>query len=743
MSIYPPGGISQYMLCITNPRGLRPRGFVIIHSLLPPLCASSLLCKNTTMIALFLQKRKRIIVGVLICISVCMTAAFFLARDGEKRFAALTSDIMYDRNGSPLSITANNKGLYAYPVETLNPDFVRLLIMKEDRFFYYHPGVNPFSTLRALLHYVRYGDAGGASTITQQLAKNILGTEGERTFKNKLKETLYAISLEIYTNKDEVLLMYANTVSLGNQVQGFEAGSRAYFDKSFQDTTVSEHVALLATLANPAKRNPWREENSAYARALYTHLKLPESYVAPRVTNAYTFQSPSIFEVSSLGIACTDSCNTTLDATVNEDLRTILAQHIARERARGARNGAIVVINPQTEELIALVGSPDPTQETNGGKINMALEPRPIGSTVKPFIYLKGFMEGLRPYSRVDDREYKYPIATGYALYPKNFDGQYHGEVTLHQALSNSLNVPSVKILEYIGLSHFYHFLGDTLSFTPLQPYDSYQYGIALGGLEMDLLTLTHYFTLFPRGGTLAPLITTRNGSTTRALPPQSHVRDLRTVADPKYIELVTAILSDRLTGVEQFGLKSSLNLTIPSYAVKTGTSRDFHDSWVVGYTPDFVVGVWLGNSENEPLMQVTGQSGAGTIWHDVMEYLKETPHYTGAQFTDTHITRIPLGNSLEWGLPGDEPNMHETLLLTDTLIVRPHHDDTFEFSDSVTIPLHASRSVQWAVNGTALDAGTEVAFHPSTPDTYELSAHDPESGRTEYITIRVITPSR
>ncbi len=695
------------------------------------------------MIVLFLQKRKRIIVGVLICISVCMTAAFFLARDAEKRFDALTSDIIYDRNGSPLSITANGKGLYAYPIENVDPDFAHLLIAKEDRFFYYHPGVNPFSTLRALVHYVRYGDAGGASTITQQLAKNILGTEGERTVTNKLRETLYAISLEIYTSKDDILRMYANTVSLGNQVQGFEAGSRAYFDKSFTETSVFEHIALLATLANPTKRNPWREENLAYAQALYTRLELPETYVAPRITDAYTFQSPSIFEVSSLGIACTDSCNTTLDATVNEDLRKILTQHIARERARGARNGAIVVIDPQTEELIALVGSPDPTQETNGGKINMALEPRPIGSTIKPFIYLKGFTEGLRPYSRVDDREYKYPIATGFALYPKNFDGQYHGEVTLHQALSNSLNVPSVKILEYIGLSHFYHFLGDTLSFTPLQPYDSYQYGIALGGLEMDLLTLTHYFTLFPRGGTLAPLITTRNGSTTRTLPPQSYIRDLRIVAEEKYTELVTAILSDRLTGVEQFGLKSSLNLTFSPYAVKTGTSRDFHDSWVVGYTPDFVVGVWLGNSENEPLMQVTGQSGAGTIWHDVMEYLKETTYYKETPFSDTHITRIPMDNSLEWGLPGDVPSEHTTLLLTDTLIVRPHHDDTFEFSKSVTIPLHATRSVQWSVNGTPLNEDTEVAFTPETPGTYELRAHDSESGRTEYVTIHVVTPSR
>ncbi len=676
-------------------------------------------------------------------IALTALGTFFLAHKAQHTYETLLSDALYDRNGIPLSIKANSKGLYNYPLTDISDDFASLLIAKEDRFFYYHPGINPFSTVRALFHFLRFGNAGGASTITQQLTKNILGTEHTRTIKNKLREALYAVSLELYTDKDDILLMYAHTVSLGNQVQGFEAGSRAYFEKSFRDATRYEQVALLATLANPTKRNPWEKENETYATALYARLNLPGLFVTPPITEGYAFQSPSMFEITSLGITCTHSCTSTLDSTVTENLRAILARHIARERSRGARNGAIAVINPHTEELIALVGSPDPENEAHGGKINMALEPRPIGSTIKPFIYLKGFMEGLRPYSRVDDREYKYPIATGFALYPKNFDGVYHGEVTLHKALSNSLNVPSVKILEYIGLSHFYRFLGDTLSFTPIQPFDSYQYGIALGGLEMDLLTLTHYFTLFPREGSLAPLVTMhQGGTTTRTLPPQSHIENMRFVAEPKYTALVTTILSDRLTGVDQFGLKSNLNLTFSPYAVKTGTSRDFHDSWVVGYTPDFVVGVWLGNSENEPLMQVTGQSGAGTIWHDVMEYLKETPYYTGTSFTDAHITRIPIGPSLEWGLLGDVVSEHETLLLQDSLISSPHENDTFALSSSNAIPLHATRAVIWSVNGTPLGEGTETLFVPRTLGTYELRAHDPVSGRTEYVTIHVVIPS-
>src|SRR3989338_2381195 len=136
----------------------------------------------------------------------------------------------------------------------------------------------------------------------------------------------------------------------------------------------------------------------------------------------------------------------------------------------------------------------------------MAIKPRPVGSTIKPFIYLKGFEKGLRPYTLVNDREYKFPIATGFPLYPKNYDGAYRGIVPLHEALSGSLNVPTVKTLEYVSLSDFYSFLEHTLGFKPLQTWDSYQYGIALGGLEMDPLTLAHLMTTFGNQGELTPL---------------------------------------------------------------------------------------------------------------------------------------------------------------------------------------------------------------------------------------------
>lgn len=667
---------------------------------------------------------------------------FFIARDGEHRYEVLLSVTLHDRYGIPIAIQENKKGLYVYSRSTLPDNFTNLLLAKEDRFFYYHLGINPLSTLRALFHYITDGDASGASTITQQLAKNILGTESNRTLFNKCIESIYAVSLEFFTSKQEILIMYANTVFLGNQIQGFETGSNAYFGKSLEDTSTNEQLSLLATLSHPSTRNPWKEENIVYAKALHSRLNSTEVFIPPTVADSYAFQHTSAFELRTAGINCTHTCTTTLDDTLNEAIRTILKERIEGERDRGARNGAVVVIDAHTSELLALVGSPDPSKEIDGGQINMAIEPRPIGSTIKPFIYLKGFMEGLRPYSRVDDREYKYPIATGFPLYPKNFDGAYHGVLTLHSALSNSLNVPTVKVLEYIGLSPFYKFMDEKLHFKPIQPYDSYQYGIALGGLEMDLLTLSHYYTIFPRYGTIAPLKTLLH--TTEAqplLPSQSSITQEATVSSPEFVELVHAIISDRLTGVAQFGLKSNLNLTIPAYAVKTGTSRDFHDSWVIGYTPDYVVGVWLGNSENEALVQITGQSGAGTIWHDVMEYLAKTTYYRETSFIQKTAREIPLGLSAEWGLPSDRVSEHESLLLDDLLITSPHTNDTFELTKETTIPLRARTSVTWYVNGAILSEGVEARFIPQSSGSYEIRATDSVSQKTEYLEIIVTNP--
>lgn len=664
--------------------------------------------------------------------------AWCLVVDAQQRYESLLSVVVYDRHGEPLSIAQNTKGHYVYEATTIPKEFTQLVLKKEDTYFLYHPGINPISSARAVFGFLTNGRVGGSSTITQQLAKNILGTETERTVRNKLLEVLYAVSLELFLTKEEIFLMYSNVVYMGNQVQGFATASRAYFDTPLEALTHSEQMALLATLSYPTARNPWQPENRDFAKALNARLSPEQTFVAPEATTRFSFQQESFFELRTAGVVCDETCTTTLDNQVTMRVREIVKKHVQAGWSNNVRNAAVVVIDPRNGDMIALVGSPDPTGVAHGNQINMALAPRPIGSTIKPLIYAKGFERGLRPYTIVDDREYKYPIASGFSLYPKNYDGQYRGEVTLHAALSNSLNVPSVKVLEYIGLDTFYSFLQNDLKFTPIQELDSYQYGIALGGLEMDVVTLTHYFTLFPRGGSLIPLRILQTSTDNFNLPPQSAIDRQVQVFKPAVVSLVHAILSDRFTGVNQFGLAGNLNLSRGEYGVKTGTSRDYHDSWVVGYTADFVVGVWLGNSENTALKQVSGSSGAGAIWHDVMEYLQTTSYNNHAPVTTTGIQRFSIAQNDEWGMAGDVVGQHQSLLISDYLIVSIHDGDTFELSNSLTIPIRSKKAVQVSINGVEYGEGIEIAFIPKTVGRYEVEAFDPITAQRERVTIIV-----
>ncbi len=670
---------------------------------------------------LFSRHRNHIrwLLGVVLII---LVGLFVLARDTERRYESLLSIVISDQHGVPIRITPNEKGHYVLQGGALPTPFKEYLLKKEDAHFYYHPGVNPVSMVRALYKKVVSGRAGGASTITEQLAKNLLKNENERTITNKLHELMYVFGMELFMRKETILTMYGNTIYLGNQVQGFTTGSRLYFKKELHELTAHETSVLLATLSYPTSRNPLIDENESYARALYARLtgESEDAFVQPEVEKRLSFKDTSWFELSSLNILCETSCTSTIDTALTAFIRDALSHTVDNEYERGVRNGAVVVLSARTGEILAIVGSPDPEKDSDGGRINMALAARPIGSTIKPFIYLKGFMEGLRPYTIVDDREYRYPIATGYSLYPKNFDGRYHGEVTLHFALANSLNVPSVKVLEYVGLPSFYSFLEADLGLIPIQPLDSYQYGIALGGLETDLLTLTYLTSLFPNEGVLVPPRIVRDTNMPLSVP-HARVNTSRRISSPEYTALVTTLLRDRLTGVGQFGLESSLNLSESEYAVKTGTSRDFHDSWVIGYTPDFVVGVWIGNSENTALAQVTGQSGAGSVWHDVMEYLLSSPYNTKRSFNHHGVRLRTVDENEEWGLPSDVPNEHRTLLTDDRLILSPHTGDIFGFEAKMRIPLRSRVPLFWRVNGELIGEGTDLTFTPENDGRYEI----------------------
>jgi membrane carboxypeptidase/penicillin-binding protein PbpC len=334
----------------------------------------------------------------------------------------------------------------------------------------------------------------------------------------------------------------------------------------------------------------------------------------------------------------------------------------------------------------------------------------------------------------VDDKEYKYTIGSGFAFYPRNYDLTYHGRVNLHYALTNSLNVPTVKVLEFVGLDNFYDFMQKDLGFKPLRPMSDYELGIALGGLDMDLVTLTDYFSIFPNSGRLKALRACPSG--TCGLSGMADFSRAATVGDPRYVALVNKIISDRLTGADQFGAKSDLNLPYKNYAVKTGTSRDFHDSWTVGFTPDFVVGAWAGNSTDEPMDNVSGQTGAGRIWHEAMQMMYNSDYSRQSNFDFSAIKEYSSGNDIVYGLPGDNFAAAENLLLEDNLIISPHDGDTYLLAKNLDIILQAKTKADWRVNGELVGSGEKIIFRPKNKGTFAIEATSGE--KTENLKIIV-----
>ena len=592
------------------------------------------------------------------------------------------SIIVQDRTENIISIEPNERGYWAEYLDRVPPRVKELLLKKEDEYFYYHFGFNPWSIINR--------PKGGSSTITQQLVKILLEKELERSLKNKIIESLYTLSLELYQSKEAILKMYVNSIYFGNQAQGLAEASQLYFNISPDMLTDDQILQLLAAIPSPTKNNLTAQK--------------------------YSHSGKSYFELRALINDSPDTHQLTIDNELTEKIRQIVDRNIEDLRFRGAKNAAVVVIKLPENEILTLIGSPDPAYFSEGYQINMLNEPRPIGSTIKPFIYLKALEKGLRPYTLVDDREYKYITAIGFPLYPKNFDYKYRGEVSLHYALSNSLNVPAVKVLEYVGLKDFYKFLEKDLEFKPIQDLNNYQLGIALGVLEMSLMDLAHYFTIFPNNGVLKALKIYKNNE---VLAPDKQI------AEPKYIQLINKILNDRKTGIEQFGLESDFNLFQSNYALKTRTSRDFRDSWIVGYTPDFLVGVWVGNHDNTPTEGISGQRGAGRIWSETTEALLNSEYNKKTPFEFDLLKEFYKNGAVEYGLPGDNYESYLNVLKERdlTLILHPHDGDAFLLEENTKIILKAKEAVKWFINGEFLGESQDYIFIPQGVGQYQIKA--------------------
>lgn len=571
---------------------------------------------------------------------------------------ALPSTHIYDRSGRLLyQITDVDTGVNdVISLDDLPDTMIQATIATEDANFYTHPGVDVQGIARALWINVQGGEVvAGGSTITQQVARNLLldpDQRAERTLQRKLRESVLALELTYSYSRDEILSIYLNQTYYGNLAYGIEAASQAYFGKQAADLTLAESAMLAGLPQAPAQYDPLTNPEAAKERQkVVLGLMVKHGYIdqaaadraadeaidyaavsfpieAPHFVTAVWTQLQRDYPdaIYAGGLEVT----TTLDLSWQNAAQDAAQRHLdwlnhppAGEPSHNAHNAALVAIDPHTGQILAMLGSPDYFDETIDGAVNAALSPRQPGSALKPFTYAAAFdpnsADPWTPATMILDVSTPFVTRRLESYAPSNFGMVEHGPVLIREALASSYNIPAVVALEHVGLDALVR-LTTRLGISTLTDTSRFDLSLTLGGGEVRLLELTAGYGALANGGyRVDPVyileVRDRDGNVLYEWDAPQYEQP---VLDPRVAYLLSDILSDNEARIPSFGPGSALNIGRPA-AAKTGTTTDFRDNWTVGYTPNLVVGVWVGNADNSPMVEVSGISGAGPIWNEFM----------------------------------------------------------------------------------------------------------------------------
>jgi penicillin-binding protein 1C len=573
------------------------------------------------------------------------------------------SPVLLDRHGSPIVHLTLPNSSRALPVglEKIPPDLIACTLAAEDKRFYQHDGVDLLALLRAFRDLcLRQRVVSGASTITQQLVK-ISSPPAKRGLSAKLYEVLAARRLEMTWPKRRILEAYLNRLDYGNLRIGSAEAARFYFQKPLAELSLGE-CALLAGLPQaPSRLNPLQHPQRATARRNVVLKRLIASgnheptriYAAlaePLTLRPLTESTPAPWLAFSPKIpADKPQILTTLDLPLQSDLEAVVREETAKLRDANLRHAAVVVIHNPTGEILALVSSAD-WNDPRGGQLNGALAPRSPGSTLKPFMYLLAIAHNHRiPASILADIPSPFRTPQGLGL-PENYDRNYRGPVTLRSALACSLNVPALRELNSLGGPQPLFQLLEKLGITTLgNDFSPYGLGLTLGNAPVRLLELTNAYATLARQGCYFPAT---------LFPGNPEIQ--RSLFDARSAFLIADILADPDARAPAFQPGGPLDLPFKC-AVKTGTSSDFHDNWCLGFTPDFTVGVWAGNFEQQPMKGLSGIAGAGPIFHRAMLrlHLDHRPRWFDRPAGLTEIIIDARNGKL---LPADSPSARRDL---------------------------------------------------------------------------------
>ncbi len=588
---------------------------------------------------------------------------------------------IFDRTGNHLLYESVDprpfRGDRTYvPLEEMSPWLAKAAVASEDRNFWEHPGINVRGLFRAFCSNLQGGAVQGGSSITQQLIKNVVISPEDRaqqSYARKIKEVILALEVTRRYPKERVLSWYLNNNFYGNLAYGVEAASQVYFGKSSADLNLAEAAMLTAIPQYPAlnpidapedaKRRQGitlqamvdagyiteEEADAAFNQELNLRKSVAERfdvltaphfalYVLDQVKNEFnTADDPYFIWKNGLTVY------TTLDVELQQYAEQVAREQVANLLAteKNASNAAVVAIRNDTGEILAMVGSLDYNNEEIDGQVNVATAERQPGSSFKPYVYLTALQQGMTPATMILDVPTAFPQADGTYYRPENYDRQYHGPESLRNSLARSYNIPAIRVMDQVGVANALR-TAHRMGINGLdRGLNFYGLSLVLGGGEVSLLDHTYAYSVLGNGGVMVGEPVDADERTRRfpQLDPVTvlQVRDsqgniLKQYEEPEAERIVSAevaylmadIMSDDAARAPAFGANTELTLPDRKVAAKTGTTNGWKDNWTMGFTPELTVGVWVGNTDNESMENVTGLSGAAPIWNQVMQKYHE-----------------------------------------------------------------------------------------------------------------------
>lgn len=533
-----------------------------------------------------------------------------------------------DRHGAVLGtiLASDARHAEAVPLRDISPTMQHAIVAAEDARFFSHGAVDIRGLLRAVGEVFVYGQfESGGSTITMQLAR--LLHPSPSTIRGKLVQIFDAERLAMRSSKSAILAAYLNRMPMGGNLYGIEAAARTYFGAPARDVDLAQSALLAAVPNDPVGLAPDEHLKAARARERYVLARMVALGMIDRTQARQAQSEPLTVGRHDAGIEDAahalfylfprvrgqDRVYTTIDRGLQRFVQAQVRQVLAALRSRHVTDAAAIVIDNHTGDVLAYVGSPDYFSDALLGRNDGVQARRQPGSSLKPFMYELALERGvLRSTSILADVPSSFAIPGGLLYQPADYSGSFSGPVRVRYALANSLNVPAVRALAKLGTAPFLNRL-HALGFRALdKPASFYGLGLTLGGGEVTLWENARAYVTMARRGDAIPI----------HLLPEAHLRHVH-IGDPNTWTLVTRMLADRNVRVHSFGRHSVLDEPFDA-AVKTGTSSDYRDTWTMGFTRDYTVGVWVGNFDGSAMRDVSGVTGAGPLWNRIMLHLHE-----------------------------------------------------------------------------------------------------------------------